>query len=909
MPGNISDDPAFWITGEFLDSRLTDRAAIDWACHLDRRRSTEREAVRHVLWRQLGSLAEPWRSAWRLIDEAWDSESSRQDSGLHAFEVRRRIQRGERSGALVRAIIEGVRPVLQIESPSGADHRRQATRRPRKLEDLLRVTLSSGFLEEAGADVPLGSISEPPFLIELAHGLDAAIMRTLCIGRRLNWNLEPCFGAPLQEMRRAYYVPASQLDTGESEPDQHQAGIAAVVKLLHAVVTRLRNLSIGPARSFLERWRTHFHEPVYARLGAALACDPEMLGAADVARFLLSIDDRRFWKHGLYPEIAELRALRFSDLDASDQQALLKRVRSGPPSNFWRPTASRTDVSAWRVEYAVMELQRIELAGTTLPQAVSSWCAQQRSQRPDILPLTRITGGFPGGTKLVPSVTPSPDPRYDDLSGEARLSALEQALTQGRDDRGERRDRGALSWLRVSSNMEKLLADLEASTDGGGRCPAVWTQFGLHHSPAEGPADDTGNAVAPSLAMARGVATLVNQLPDATLRKAVDGLAWWCHKWSTWIARIDLAPRLWLRLWPSAVASDNLAAPAETAPTLEDVLQVPPEQRNDRIDTLSTATGQLVSVYLTLLNSSRQPGTIHQAHDVAAMRDQAFAAPGRAGLIARCVMVKHVSWLLQADRSWTQEKLLPLLKEDSPAALQLWSALASRGTLFHDLLSVIGPQVAERSIDERLSEVVRKCLAFSLAIECLHAFQEQRDPAIPGTLVQRLIHRVNDAIRAHLAYAVWKFVHELQKQGQDVSLLFMAAKRFLQEVWPQERSLATSGVAAHLAKLPASSAGHFAEAVDVVEPFLVEFDCWSMQNFRLRGKADGDLSDDTKLSMLNGEPEVHALLRLLDATVSPQNEAIGRADLGEALEQIRKVAPKLTTLPSFLRLETLTRRR
>ncbi len=116
--------------------------------------------------------------------------------------------------------------------------------------------------------------------------------------------------------------------------------------------------------------------------------------------------------------------------------------------------------------------------------------------------------------------------------------------------------------------------------------------------------------------------------------------------------------------------------------------------------------------------------------------------------------------------------------------------------------------------------------------------------------------------------------------------------------------MATPGVSGALAKLPATSREAFADAVEVIERFLVPFDCWSMLDYGLYGKDDGE----TELSIIDDEIKARKLLRLLDLTVGTSETAVIPRDLTDALDKIRSVAGTLVDYPEFRRLSTAARR-
>ncbi len=292
------------------------------------------------------------------------------------------------------------------------------------------------------------------------------------------------------------------------------------------------------------------------------------------------------------------------------------------------------------------------------------------------------------------------------------------------------------------------------------------------------------------------------------------------------------------------------------------------------------------------------------------MRDAIIAATGRAGLIARHRMIQALPYFLRADPDWTHEHLITPLTSDNSEAIALWRAIA-RQTHFSNVLKIIGDPMAERASERRLGRKTRRSLVFSLVIECLHAFREQREPAVPYARIQQMIRSLDDEVRAYGAEAIQPFIldasashEEGQAPWSPEQLFRSAAAPFLLQVWPQERSLATSGVSRELADLPATAQGAFAEAVDAIERFLVPFECWSMLDYGLYGEQDGK----PKLSSIDNHEKAAAFLRLLGLTIRIAEGSVIPYDLADALNQIRKIAPNLAENQVFRRLATAARR-
>ena len=218
-----------------------------------------------------------------------------------------------------------------------------------------------------------------------------------------------------------------------------------------------------------------------------------------------------------------------------------------------------------------------------------------------------------------------------------------------------------------------------------------------------------------------------------------------------------------------------------------------------------------------------------------------------------------------------------------------------------------------RTKDRQLGRDARRSLAFSLVVESLRALWKQREPAIKPGRIQQMIRSLDDEeVRTSCAEAITRFVSEISSPSNEgpnlpssrEDLFQLVAKPFLQNVWPQERSLTSPGISHALAKLPAIAGGGFAEAVDTVDRFLKPFACWSMSDYELYGNENGV----PKLAIVDDEAKANALLRLLDQTVEKAENAIIPYDLGDALAQVRKVAPHCAQTPAYRRLETAARR-
>lgn len=884
----------------FINGRLSERHIVDWALRTKPHEIVKRIAVLQSLESMdARQLKDPWRLAWRLIEESWDQElpkSLRAD----AYDVQRRIASGERTGSLIAAIVSLVQPRLEVSTRSEPSTT-PTSKRPRRVEDLLHASLSSDRLADLNI-YRLDSIGEAPFLAALGIALEGAVNHGIALGRRLGWEDDHKFW----RLGQLYYVGyQAQNEGGRNwDVDEFHQGIAPSVKLLHAVVKRIAALDLGQARVFVSRWK-QMSTFIHLRLWASLSQIASLTSATELSETLPELRDRPFWDIHAFPEVAELRALRFGVLSENAQNKMLIRIKKGPPRTFWSRDLDRVRIKNAQQYWAARELRRIEVAGNRLPALASSWLAVHLDNSPDLRNMDSVQFGFlSSGT--VQWVEPERSDHFNDLVGEEQLRALEAALASARsswnDDPAER----AWDWIRSGDNASLILSELEAAPDGGANFPNTWDRYGWSHN-----APNRNTEVVPeNRDTGDRVLALLERLPVVTIERAIQGITYWMSSWERIVSQSPKLLAVWTKLWPIAVAATNEMMHESDTTDLNQIVPAGPDQEPLDLDTLNTAAGRLVGVFLgacPAIQGDENPFKTDESLRV--MRDLIISAPGKSGLIGRHRLIESLPYFLIADEEWSIHHLVTPLAASDAQSLALWRAIARR-TQFTDVLKVIGDQFADRAVDRRLGRKTQGSLLSSLVLESLHAFREGREPVIANTKVQQTLRAVDDEVRASAAQTVQRFQNwmansETAQPRQSADEVFrLAVAPFLENVWPQERSLATRGVSAAFAELPVSAGEAFSEAVSAIERFLVPFDCWSMFDFGLPGDEGGP-----QVAFIDTPEMAAGFLRLLNLCIGTAEGSVVPMDLAEALDQIRSVAGRLEQDLAFRRLETLARRR
>jgi hypothetical protein len=266
LPTFEAQNRIYRTTLAFIDSRLEDRQTVNWALGLGPSESAQRAAVLGAINQFRRVLSEPWGATWRAIEEAWGDDINEDRQSMDEFQLSERLKGGERSGALVRAIVDLLKPGLHVTSNSELNRpggRKEVA--PKSIHDLIFVRLSSGKVVDP-SEFGIETVSEIGFLEELAHCLDAAVLRGIHAIDRVFAGLDSVEWR-LGDLRRVYYVPPHDRSDGDHEPDEFSTGIAPASKMLHAVVQRLCTVSPDSGQKLIRSWRDLIRHDPPPRLG------------------------------------------------------------------------------------------------------------------------------------------------------------------------------------------------------------------------------------------------------------------------------------------------------------------------------------------------------------------------------------------------------------------------------------------------------------------------------------------------------------------------------------------------------------------------------------------------------------------------------------------------------------------
>ncbi|KIQ02438.1 hypothetical protein RU07_11970 [Agrobacterium tumefaciens] len=133
---------------------------------------------------------------------------------------------------------------------------------------------------------------------------------------------------------------------------------------------------------------------------------------------------------------------------------------------------------------------------------------------------------------------------------------------------------------------------------------------------------------------------------------------------------------------------------------------------------------------------------------------------------------------------------------------------------------------------------------------------------------------------------------------------FGLVKKLFQEIWPKELTLSSPILSDAFADFPAAAGENYAEAAELILPYLTPFQCWSLWDYGILDRS----ADERNITGIDSARDAGALLSILDKTVGAEDVAIVPNGLDKALKHIASKSLRLESDIRYQRLLTLSRR-
>ncbi|NTF98209.1 hypothetical protein [Rhizobium rhizogenes] len=866
-------------TWAFADGRLDDSAVLTWAVGLTADHDAERTSLRDLFDQRVNMISEPFALAWRCVFEYWQRPDV--ETNLDKYMIKRELKLGGTQREIIELIVELVRPWLKIDTSKHyhALSGEKLPNKPKLLKHLIWAKISSGD-RLTPKDIGLEDISNRNFLVELGAALNASLLSGLNLARMIG-SIADGVDSTNWQVHRVYYVPEAQFPPGGGEPDRHGEGFAPATKLMFSVLERLATIDVEASRRLVLSWDTSEWK-LYRRLWAAAARNPHLAVPAEVSEFLETIDDEEFWWSSSYPEIAELRAVRWSEIPADRAPRLEARLLKGQPAKLIPKSVEAADRLGFKQHHTRVELQRIRAAGSMLSEKASKWLNDSNELLGDT-PEVDLTYGFNQGVRLLRRDRSS-KVALEAPPGPQLLGELANMIGDGGWD-----DRTELASDYIAQNPTDVLELLERAPDQTVSAK-IWQAFGYGFRPLDlnvGPDKVKPEDKAKIPIAVRACKAIVRERPEV-LKEAISGLASFMNSWDKLLRDGEEFLAAWLALWPIAVAATNE----------EPDLSQPLSER-----AFASPVGQLLFA-LSGWPTVKAGGTPLSEGPWADILSAIANTTGEARFDAQYILLRDVGYYHVAEPAWTTTNLIEPLKRALPGGVtfELWEGLASGDLPGAEVFSELAEPLVAAAISKHLSGRVRGDLSQQVIWSLLLSARDKQAPAVPFNLAQQMLRMGGDDVRREAI----KAMHDFLENGKDVDIngrFELVASLFL-EVWPKELTLNSRQVSESLAELPAAAGPRYAATADLVLPYLTPFDCWSLWDYGILDRN----ADDDKFSIIDDPAKASALLAILEKTIGSEEGAIIPNGLESALIHIAKLAPKLEKDIRFQRLLTLSRR-
>lgn len=865
---------SLWVQG-----RLGERETVKWGVSTSKQargqsRQTTIELIEFLSQHAQTSEPAPIAKIWKLFATA--ARDTPDSDVVHTlYEISQKISQAKLISEDVDEWVDCLRPRLVVED---ADRWTQPAK-TEEIEPIRWVHWSLKTTEEIGNDrfvlVAMEQLKQvpPELLFRFLERGTSMLVDALALASEIGW-IDGDHDTPNYSVHRVFtheresgFDDESQDDA--EDPDRYNDSFAPAVRALSgaldALITKDQGLAIRVARSWSER---PFN--LFKRL-FAYAAWTRLVNEQDVAAFLVSVNDVLFWRWNSFPEIATLRATRWASLSVEQRSSIQDRLVTGPSRQVFSSEAAASTYEYFRDH----EIARLVDNKLPVSQTLISIVAERRANDqtfPSFVPMLEL--GLPG---LKVGDAPEGNPNtFDNVVGSDLLQKLYDAETF-HFSRGDDAD----AFAQTQGGKFRIIDALENSTSSETDpklLNRVWSLLLLNPSGAtEGPEG--------RLAAERIARLALSIAPDA-LSAIADRLCYWLDAADSKIPAFDGVDELWQRLLPIAVDLANGE-----------------DRKHDNENDLTTAAlneplGHLLSLFF------RRCPTIQPNEALAELPEQ-FVGPlkhlvvGRAHELLANRLVIVIGYFYRMDSGWIERVVLRSMKRDDDAGRRLWEAFAKYARIPEpDVWRQLESLILRHLVLSLLSPDAKKRLSEMCVAVWIWSKRREAPFELKSEDFRLALELASDAVRGAVAWQFSVTIGSKKAKLEDDTVRsgWQALGRlFFQEVWPLEPNLQSATSANDFARIPGRvEVGDFGDAVNVVSPYLVPFEIWSV-------KTEFSLDPDKPKTREIVERFPKELVTLLSVTISDQQQH-GIFDLRKLLDLLVEAHPDYQ---SDLRLRTL----
>ena len=811
-----------------------------------------------IEWRiaQMPDLHEQARHTWNLIIEHHRNPRNRQFDVKGWLDVKERIAAESWTASVLRDFGRIYAPRIEIKPP---DPYSLAGVRPpsRDWGDLSLADLGQfevKFLErhEENLQVPDDMLAQVFGLMQ--QGMVAASSMLADIGK-VNFTTPTFY--PERE------VDGDKVDSGRKV-------MTLFIKLFNRLAEHDPDVAMGHVLTWPDDDRFFFSKlKLYAFSKTAL------FASDDVAARLLALDQDIFWDTDVLRELVFLMVDRWATFTGDEKAALGERILDGPDkATDW----SDEEYPGIRHEFAARYARYLELQGCALTESQSGR-------------LVEITSGIKHWNDRWATSTFTQRRRVGlkgtDEAPDALLDIpVSEVITRAKEDM--KRDFGSITAKRpftglVKAKPAKALSSLTIAAKSDDYPQELWTA--LINMPEDVP---------PRLR--RVFLHRLTRLPNSVVKELRHTMGRWIEKHLEGILEFDddLGRSVFDHIVNGIIDGGSEAAESGLGEVRQggEVIQ---KSRRTYGHAINGPLGICAGALLQAVPGEKQEaGSLIPEH-IKTRLERLFASSGEGSDHAVSIAMSKLNWLMHVDPTWTENRLVPMLAFEHPAAEPAWNGFLHSGrvpspplaNLIKPLLLKLLPWVRQQHWDRDLSTVAAQWLGN------MCVFNRDEPHGLTRKEMRNVLRSMSDDTRNDFIFWLGKVG---QRNDDDWTKLVVP---FMHGVWPRERRYRTVSSIQSWIDLLGVTGENFPAVYASVKQFLVPIGMCRYLAYRFTD----DLDDKTPLTAQFPDEILDMVNR-----VTPTALTRPPYELPKILALIAEVAPALTSDHRYLRLIDLVER-
>ena len=755
------------------------------------------------------------------------------------YEVLPRFKRSEFSTENLERIVRSVTPRLRIKKRFEF-YDREEERKITEPSDLMTIRYEGDegvneqeFLTEWPDSAP--PVVEARLIAMLTHALTNVLSDAIDVG------IEQEKGLSLSDTD----VPS----VAAHDQNAYKHGLLTIVRITVELWVRLVHKDGLAGHAVYNGWKIAPFKLL--RRMALFAATKAEIPASEAAALLLFLPQGELFVAHSSVEVHRLIRERWAEFSSEERFAIEQRVVEGPPADWFREGA---DIDRARDRYRFELLSDFVRSGIPLSEPARDVLQEILGRHPKWFSAEPERDGFLVWSGGVRSVSGDKS-KLENVAPEELVSHALAALASEELLEGD-------AWQALAqSEPLTAFAGIERASEANRWKQEVWRPFLW-----------AASKIADQLVLNRIAYRLATWPKTAPFDDVCGGAAWWLDEVADKLDDGAVWP-VWDLIFERGSRRTELL-------------------NNDPFGTaINDAAGHLATVLLKKI--PEQDEKLELSDQLQERFDRLVAEPGVFGLLVHVRFAAAIPFLYERARGWSERHIIPKFFWSAPDAGAMWSARKYSNHIGSaDLFAAVKTPFLElfgrSDVGEEDVRVYADWLGFILVFNKMNEGQYALSPSEVRTALRRGGQACRNSFLHRLAIEM-----EGAKDSEKVEMWSVTIGPVFKGAWPLDLELQSSSATFKLVQLLRATGVAFAEAADVILPFVRAEDPRGHTSIFSLSHADQSLYDAAPGKMLE-------LLSAVVGDAPPQSVF----SLREALDKIAKASPPLVQSKPYQKLQS-----